>query len=332
MNAAIRQFPRFKLPDLTSQYETEFDPEYGVLWGYFGNTGNACFTPTLLGDIRQFDAAFQANHGLISINGRLEQTHYYVAASRAPDVFNTGGDIALFMQLIAAHDRDGLLQYAELCIDNLYPRSQRYFCDGLVTLSLVQGDALGGGFETALSSDVIIAEEQSKFGFPEILFNLFPGMGAYSFLSRRAGRRIAERLILSGEVLDARAMLELGIVDVVVPRGTGEAGVNDWIRRHDRRRNGMQALFQARDEVQPVTHDELMRVTEIWVDAALRLEDKDLKMMQRLVRAQTRRFQPGVGAAPAVTSAVAGALGARQTASSRSARSARLTAADSSTS
>jgi DSF synthase len=48
----------------------------------------------------------------------------------------------------------------------------------VTTIALVQGDALGGGFETALSSNVLIAERSAKLGFPEILFNLFPGMGA----------------------------------------------------------------------------------------------------------------------------------------------------------
>ena len=52
----------------------------------------------------------------------------------------------------------------------------------------MQGECLGGGFEAALSSDVIVAEKSARFGFPEILFNLFPGMGAYSFLERKIGQ------------------------------------------------------------------------------------------------------------------------------------------------
>ena len=45
------------------------------------------------------------------------------------------------------------------------------------TISLVQGDALGGGFEAALAGDVVIAEKSAQFGFPEVMFNLFPGNG-----------------------------------------------------------------------------------------------------------------------------------------------------------
>jgi DSF synthase len=52
----------------------------------------------------------------------------------------------------------------------------------------------------------------------------------------------------------------------------------------------MQGVFRARQIVSPVTREELDAVAETWVDAALRLEDRDLKMMSRIVRAQMRRM------------------------------------------
>jgi DSF synthase len=65
----------------------------------------------------------------------------------------------------------------------------------------------------------------------------------------------------------------------------------NWIRKNQKRRNGTQAVFAARQCVQPVTRDELDAIADIWVDAALRLEDKDLKMMGRIVRSQQRRMR-----------------------------------------
>src|SRR6266446_10464889 len=129
--------------------------------------------------------------------------------SRTPRVFNLGGDLALFVLLIKARDRDALAHYAKLCIDNMYPRIRSFSCRNLTTISLVQGDALGGGFECALSSDVIVAEESAQMGLPEMLFNLFPGMGAYSLLARRLGVREAERMILSGRLVGARKLHEM---------------------------------------------------------------------------------------------------------------------------
>ncbi len=62
-----------------------------------------------------------------------------------PGVFNLGGDLALFVLLIKSREREALAHYAKLCIDNVYARVQNYHCPWLTTISLVQGDALGGG-------------------------------------------------------------------------------------------------------------------------------------------------------------------------------------------
>ena len=276
-----------------SQYLTEFDPATRTVWGYFNPKGTACFSLGLLKDIRRHDEALAANGGRVEISGEMCKANHYVLASRTPRVFNLGGDLALFVLLIKARDRDALAHYARLCVDNMYPRIRNFFCPTLTTISLVQGDALGGGFESALSSDIIVAEESAQMGLPEILFNLFPGMGACSLLSRRIGLRAAEELILSGKVLPAAKLHEMGIVDVLAKDGEGEDAVTQWIMKNDRRRNGMQAVYAARQLVHPVTREELDAITETWVDAALRIEDRDLKMMSRIVRAQMRRMDVG---------------------------------------
>jgi DSF synthase len=82
----------------------------------------------------------------------------------------------------------------------------------------------------------------------------------------------------------------VGLVDVVAPDGMGECATYQWIAKNERRRNGMQAVFHSRNIVHPITRDELDRVADAWVDAALRLDEKDLRMMKRLVAAQQRRL------------------------------------------
>ena len=274
-----------------TQYETEFEPATGTIWGYFNPRGTACFSLGLLKDIRTHDSALAVNGGQVDVGGQMCKASYYVLASRTPRVFNLGGDLALFVLLIKARDRDALAHYARLCIENMYPRIQNFFCPTLTTISLVQGDALGGGFESALSSDLIFAEESAQMGLPEILFNLFPGMGACSLLARRIGMRAAEELVLSGRILPAAKLHEVGVVDVLAKDGEGPTAVRQWIVKNSRRRNGVQAVYSARQLVHPVTREELDAVTELWVEAALRLEDRDLKMMSRIVRAQMRRME-----------------------------------------
>jgi DSF synthase len=276
-----------------SQYQTQFEPDTGTVWGYFNPRGTTCFSLGLLKDIGAHDGPLAMNSGQIEIDGQTHSVNHYVLASRTPRVFNMGGDLGLFAMLIKAGEREAVARYAKLCIDNMHRRIQNFFCPTLTTISLVQGDALGGGFEAALTSDVIVAEESAQLGFPEILFNLFPGMGACSLLSRRIGVRAAEKLILSGQVLPAYKLHEMGIVDVLAQDGQGEAAVRDWISKNAKRRNGMQAVFRARQFVSPVTREELDGVVELWIDAAMRLGERDLKMMNRLTRAQTRRMESG---------------------------------------
>lgn len=289
-----------------TQFDLEFEADTSTIWAWFNPTGTPCFSLGLLNDIRAHDSMLEANKGHVPHMGELHKANYYVVGSRIPHVFNLGGDLALFILLIKSREREALAHYAKLCIDNIYPRIRNYGCPTMTTISLVQGDALGGGFETALSSDVIVAEESAQLGLPEILFNLFPGMGAFSLLARRIGMRAAEDLITSGRILPASKLHEMGVVDVLAKDGEGEATVRQWIAKNQKRRNGFQAVYQARQHVQPIEREELDRITDVWVDAALRLEDRDLKMMSRIVRSQMRRMDGLNAQEPQAALAVAG--------------------------
>jgi DSF synthase len=293
-----------------TEVEYEYEPATGTVWGFMNQRGNPCFNLGLLKDIRAFGGELTANSGHIEFEGAMQKVHYYVAGSRVPRVYNLGGDLALFLLLIRSRDRDALAHYAKLCIDNIHARVQNYFCPTLTTISLVQGDALGGGFETALSSDVLVAEESAMMGLPEILFNLFPGMGAYSLLARRIGARGAEDLILSGKILPATKLHEMGIVDVLAKDGEGEAAVQAWIAKNARRRSGHQAVMRVRQQVNPITREELDAVVDTWVDCAMRLEDRDMRMMSRVVRAQMERMDAAAAApAPVPAAGIAMAAG-----------------------
>jgi DSF synthase len=284
-----------------AESEYEFEPATGTLWGYMRQRGNPCFNLALLKEIRTVGNELTANSGHIDFEGAMHKVNTYVAASRVPRVFNLGGDLALFMLLIRSRDREALAHYARMCIDNIHAQVNHYQCPTLTTVSLVQGDALGGGFEMALSADIVVAEESAMIGLPEILFNLFPGMGAYSLIARRATPRIAEELILSGKVLPATRLHEMGIIDILVKNGEGEAAVQAWIAKNARRRSGFQGVMRVRQQVNPITREELDAIVDTWVDCALRLEDRDMRMMSRVVRAQMERMDAAAAAATAPT-------------------------------
>ncbi|KXS33455.1 MAG: Enoyl-CoA hydratase/isomerase [Candidatus Gallionella acididurans] len=271
------------------QLDTRFDPDEGISWIFMNPEDVPCFDQNLLSELRQYHESVDACGGKIWADGKPHSILYMVLASKVPNIFNLGGQLALFRQLIRNADRHGLMHYAKMCIDAMASRIRH--CNlPVVTISLIQGDALGGGFEAALTSDIIIAECSAKMGFPEILFNLFPGMGAYSFLARKIGTVQAEKMILSGKLYSAEELHELGLVDVLVEDGRGEEAVYDYVAKQARRSNGYIAVQKARQRFNPITYQELMDITGIWVEAALQLKEKDLKVMDRFVRSQQNLF------------------------------------------
>lgn len=286
-------------PDFRASEEFQFSPQLQVrferatraLWSRWTASPRPCFNPDLLADIKAYYDFVADSDGVIDCGDASESIEYVVLASGMPGVFNLGGDLNLFRQKIDNRDRNALQAYGRACIDVLY---RNYIGHQLpvTTISLVQGECLGGGFEAALSSDLIVAERQSRFGFPEILFNLFPGMGAYSFLDRKIGQRAAEALITSGKIYTAEEMLHMGVVDIIAEDGQGEAAISQHIRQNSRSRNGRAALAAVRRRVHQISYDELIDVVGVWVDAALRLTPRDLKLMQRLVSRQNGLQEP----------------------------------------
>ena len=220
-----------------------------------------------------------------------------VHASSVPGVYSYGGDLNLFMDLIRNKNRTALFHYAKECIDGLYAKII-HFSREITVIGLVQGDALGGGFECALASDVLIAEKSAKFGLPEILFNLFPGMGAYSLLSRKIGGSMADRMILGGNLYTAQELHHLGVVDILAEDGEGEKAVYEYVKRETKFRNGYRSYRKAANLVNPVSYSELFRITKVWVDTALRLEPRDLRMMERLVSRQSVKRSPSLPVEP----------------------------------
>jgi enoyl-CoA hydratase len=86
-----------------------------------------------------------------------------------------------------------------------------------VTIAAVNGLALGGGCELALSCDLRVAASHAKFGQPEVGLGIIPGAGATQRLPRIVGLGRAKHLILTGEAIDAQKALEWGLVSAVVP-------------------------------------------------------------------------------------------------------------------
>jgi DSF synthase len=278
LHTAFRQSTLFDL----GQIDVRWDAELATLWAFM--------TPlerpnSNLGLIRDTMAWQRESRRVFGDRGGLLK--FMVLGSRFPGVFNLGGDLEMFAECIQRRDRATLLKYGVACCEIV---DRIWHCNDMnvINIGLAQGDALGGGLEALMCFDVIIAERQARFGLPEVLFGLFPGMGAYSILSRRVGPVLARQMIADGRIYSADEMYEMGIVTEVVDTGEGEAATARWIRDHAAHHAGYVGINRAGRRVNPMTLAELTDIVEVWTDTALSLSDRDLRMMRRLAAAQTR--------------------------------------------
>ena len=142
------------------------------------------------------DLAAQADVGVLIITGAGESS--FVSGADINDIRARGlkdGLAAINSSLFAAVEQ--------------FPRP---------TIAAINGYALGGGCELALACDIRVAADTAKFGQPELGLGIIPGAGATQRLPRVVGMGWAKYLILTGEIIDARHALGIGLVSAVVPR------------------------------------------------------------------------------------------------------------------
>lgn len=283
--SAVIAFPREHYPTLRIEEDASRDVYWAYMHGdHLHSPGRSCFNSDLVGDLRRY----QDNLGARLRSRPLAQQDagpVHLVLGSATDAFSLGGDLALFSRLIIDRDRDALREYAHEAVRLVHGFHAGLYA-GTHNIALVQGDALGGGFEIALSCHTIVAERGVTMGLPEVLFDLFPGMGAYSFMCQRVSPQVAEKMMLEGRMYTSDELFKMGLVDVLAPKGDGLQAVEDVIRANRRNPHARAAMHQVRE---PVPMQELIRITDIWVETALKLGSKSIRTMERLVRAQSRR-------------------------------------------
>jgi DSF synthase len=278
-----------KLFDL-GQIDIQWEAEMGTLWAFSTPNERPNYNPAMLRDATTWLEESRRVFG-----GADSPLRFMVLGSRFPNVFNMGGDLDHFAKCIENQDRDKLREYGHACIQIV---DRLWNCNSLpiINIGLAQGDALGGGLEALMCFDVIIAEKHARFGLPESLFGLFPGMGAWSILSRKLGAAAAQRMILSGKVYTAEEMHDMGLVTILAETGEGEQVARNYIARHKDNMAGLQGMFHAGRRVHPMEITELRDIVDTWVDSALKLSDKSLRLMRKLAAAQTRLHQQNLAA------------------------------------
>lgn len=144
----------------------------------------------------------EINHALDSLKDQVIKVLVFKAKGKA---FSVGVEVAEHM--------GGL---AEKMIEVFHGMFRRMDDLGLLSIAVVDGQALGGGCELATYCDLVVASERAKFGQPEIQVGVYPPIAALAF-PRMIGLKKSLELILGGGIISAQEARELGLVNLVVP-------------------------------------------------------------------------------------------------------------------
>ena len=142
-----------------------------------------------------------------------------------------------------------------------------------------------------------MAEESAKFSFPEVIFGTFPGMGAYSFLTKKVGFNKANEIINSNKTYTSQDIFDLGIINKVCDDGMGIATMNMLIKNGDMEQYLSNPFLSICSKV---SKQELLDVVDVWIDKAYTLSEDNLGKMLKLANlqkrkiAQSKEIEPGI--------------------------------------
>lgn len=143
----------------------------------------------------------------VAVEGIKKDKDIYCLIIHSEKNFAAGADI----KDMAVCDEEGAKAF---CFTPVYDKLAEL---PIPTIAAIEGYALGGGMELALTADIRIAGESAKMGFPEVTLGIFPGAGGTIRAPKLIGPAFAKELIFSGDAVSAVRALNMGLVNRVVP-------------------------------------------------------------------------------------------------------------------
>ncbi|MFM2419897.1 MAG: hypothetical protein RL385_4620 [Pseudomonadota bacterium] len=150
----------------------------------------------------------------------LEQTRALVLYSSQKGGFCAGADLrALHAGLVAEQSAAERTRQVSDFIDRIHLVANRLDTLPLTTVGAIHGVCFGGGFELALTCDVLIADKTARFAFPELRLGILPGFGGIPRLKRDVGNGVVRDLLLTGRSINAKKAQTIGLVSQMVAQG-----------------------------------------------------------------------------------------------------------------
>jgi enoyl-CoA hydratase len=220
-----------------------------------------------LADLEQFIAALESLQ---------KDAHALIISSSRTEGFCAGADLRELYRESQPLPQTERLRKLRGFLERVHRVMNALDSAPLTTIAAVHGVTFGGGFELALTCDLIVADKMARFCFPELRLGLIPGFGGIPRLKRDLGNAVVRDLLLTGRSINATKAQSVGLVSQVASEGDAlrvARSTAAQLQKFDRA-----TAVAAKRFIKPIPHDDLRREIDIFcdlftrpaVDAALR--------------------------------------------------------------
>lgn len=192
------------------------------------------------------------------------EAHALILYSSLKSGFCAGADLRELYQWIREYGQAEVAKHAREYLERIHAVMNALDMASLTTIAAVHGVIFGGGFELALTCDLIIADKMARFCFPELRLGLIPGYGGIPRLKRDLGNALVRDLLLTGRSFNSTKAQQIGLVSQVVSEGE--------VLRAARATAMQMAKFDrttaaaAKQFIKPLPREELKREIDIFCD------------------------------------------------------------------
>jgi len=197
-----------------------------------------------------------------ALAGFVDAVHALIIYSQLKCGFCAGADLRELYERSRQMEKQAAVRGVRDFLERIHRVMNAIDGSPLTTIAAVHGVTFGGGFELALTCDLIIADKMTRFCFPEVRLGLIPGFGGIPRLKRDLGNAVVRDLLLTGRSFNASKAQQIGLVSQLVAEGEAlrvARSTAAQLGKFDRRTSAAAKKF-----VKPIPYEELRQEIEIF--------------------------------------------------------------------
>ncbi|HET6177133.1 MAG TPA: enoyl-CoA hydratase/isomerase family protein [Candidatus Sulfotelmatobacter sp.] len=199
-----------------------------------------------------------------ALDGLGREAHALIIYSTLKSGFSAGADLRELYRRIEKMGQAEVAQEIRSFLERIHRVMSAIDTSPLTTIAAVHGVTFGGGFELALTCDLMIADKMARFCFPELRLGLIPGFGGIPRLKRDLGNAVVRDLLLTGRSFNATKAQQVGLVSQVVSEGEALRAARATaaqMGKFDR-----QTAATAKKFIKPIPHEELRHEIDLFCE------------------------------------------------------------------